>query len=387
MVRNPIAMATTRSTPPQAASRSRRHARNTPQRPPWRSGWQLGLTCAAWLACLPLAQAACQGNAPDSGYSHAPSTLNVRLDNDILGGTGQDQGYSNGLKITWVSPNIADYANDPCLPAPARAINRYLNWLQAGEFEQQNMVISFGQALFTPHDKDRTDLITTDRPYAAILALGIGYQARSHNTLRVSHLALGVVGPAALGKPIQNGVHKMLGSERFRGWDNQLHNEPIVQLMHERLYRIAGQPSRSGWGWDAIGHAGGALGNLAIHANIGGELRYGFRLPDDFGSSPLRPAGDNSAPPGAHSANDGWAGHAFVSIDARAVARDLTLDGNTFRSSHKVDKRHFVGEVGYGLSFTRGAWKVTLARYHRSREFNGQPKRPVFGSMTIGYQF
>ncbi|HBO7922078.1 TPA: lipid A deacylase LpxR family protein, partial [Pseudomonas aeruginosa] len=32
------------------------------------------------------------------------STLNLRMDNDLLGGTGQDQGYSNGILATLVSP-------------------------------------------------------------------------------------------------------------------------------------------------------------------------------------------------------------------------------------------------------------------------------------------
>ena len=39
-----------------------------------------------------------------------------------------------------------------------------------------------------------------------------------------------------------------------------------------------------------------SLGNFATYANAGGELRFGLRLPDDFGTAPLRPAGENTAP-------------------------------------------------------------------------------------------
>ena len=73
----------------------------------------------------------------------------------------------------------------------------------------------------------------------------------------------------------------------------------------------------------------------------------------------------------------------FFTFDARAVARDITLDGNTFRGSHRVDRRALVGDIGYGVALTRGKWKFALARYHRSREFEGQKQRPVFGSFTI----
>jgi hypothetical protein len=31
-------------------------------------------------------------------------TLNLRIDNDMFGGIGQDQGYSNGFLASWVSP-------------------------------------------------------------------------------------------------------------------------------------------------------------------------------------------------------------------------------------------------------------------------------------------
>ncbi|WP_313161330.1 lipid A-modifier LpxR family protein, partial [Stenotrophomonas sp.] len=55
----------------------------------------------------------------------------------------------------------------------------------------------------------------------------------------------------------------------------------------------------------------------------------------------------------------------------------------TFRNSHSVDKRHVVGQLGYGLAVMRGRWKFALARYHSTREFDGQKEAPVFGSFTI----
>ncbi|WP_234884508.1 lipid A-modifier LpxR family protein, partial [Xanthomonas perforans] len=51
--------------------------------------------------------------------------------------------------------------------------------------------------------------------------------------------------------------------------------------------------------------------------------------------------------------------------------------------SHSVDKRPFVGDVGYGLAVMYGRWKFALARYHRTREFDTQRETPVYGSFTI----
>lgn len=317
------------------------------------------------------------------------SALTLRVDNDMFGASGQDQGYTNGLQITATSPNLENYKNDPCLPLIAHGINRYLEWLQPTGFDQSNMVVSFGQLLFTPSDKRTRTLIQDDRPYAGILLASIGYNARNGQHLRSSHIRFGVVGPAALGFQVQNGWHKLFGIEQFKGWDNQLGNEPVFQLVHERMLRLGHEQdwhSRR-WGQDTILHWGGAAGNLASHVNAGAEWRFGWRLPDDFGSTPLRPAGENTAPPKSIRAQNEWRGHLFVTFDARWVINNITLDGNTFKNSHSVSKRPFVADVGYGLVVTKGLWKVAIARYHRTREFDTQKDLPVFGSVTLSKQF
>ena len=314
------------------------------------------------------------------------ATVNVRIDNDMFGGMGQDQGYSNGFLVSAVSPNLADYTDDPCLPRPARRLNRHLAWLQPDGFDEQNMIFGVGQLLYTPTDRNRTDLIADDRPYAAALLLSFGYNARKGDRLRTTQLRLGMVGPSAFGEQVQNRWHDVIGSDRFDGWDHQLRDEPVLQLIHERRKRLGRRETPGGWGWDLTRHWGGSLGNFATYANVGGEWRFGLRLPDDFGTAPLRPAGENNAPVRVL-ADFRWNGHLFVAVDARWVLYDITLDGNTFKSSHSVDKRPMVADIGYGVALHRGHWRFALARYHRTREFDGQEDIPVYGTFTIGRHF
>lgn len=310
-----------------------------------------------------------------------PPTVNFRVDNDLFG--GQDQGYSNGAQLTLVSPNLKDYTDDPCLPRLARWLNGYLDWLTPQGYEQQNMVVSFAHAIFTPTDFSRSDLIEDDRPYVGAFLVGFGYNARTGDQLNTTQLKLGIVGPAARGEQVQNEVHKIVGADRFRGWDNQLRDEPVFMLQHERMNRFAGAYDYGEWNWDAISHYGGAVGNLATFANVGGELRFGRYLPNDFGSTPLRPAGENTAPGSETAPGSIFRFHLFLTADARWVLRDITLDGNTWKDSHSVDKKPLVGYVGFGLAAMKGRWKFALARYQSSREFDGQKEAPVFGSFTI----
>ncbi|HEY0335270.1 MAG TPA: lipid A deacylase LpxR family protein [Stenotrophomonas sp.] len=339
------------------------------------------LAAALSALCLMPSLAKAADQCEQSTLDQTPPAINFRVDNDLFGGQDQDQGYSNGAAITFVSPNLTDYTDDPCLPRLARWVNRHVERLHPGEFQQQNMVFSLGQGIYTPSDYTRKDLIPDDRPYAGILMASFGYNARNDSHLRTTQLQLGVVGPWSLAEQAQNAIHELIGDDKFQGWDNQLHNEPLIGLVHERMWRYP-PVNASGWGWDFISHWGGALGNRATYANAGGELRFGWKLPDDFGSTPLRPAGENTAP-SQHGRSAGWSSHLFLTTDGRWVVRDITLDGNTFRNSHSVDKRPFVADLGYGLAIMRGRWKFALARYHRTREFETQKELPVYGSFTI----
>lgn len=126
--------------------------------------------------------------------------------------------------------------------------------------------------------------------------------------------------------------------------------------------------------------------SATTRANAGGEWRFGMHLPDDFGTAPLRPAGENTAPVHAPRTR-GWSSHLFVAVDARWVLHDITLDGNTFHSSHSVQKRSSVADIGYGAALYHGLWRVAIARYHRTQEFHGQEEVPVYGTITVGRRF
>lgn len=248
------------------------------------------------------------------------------------------------------------------------------------------MTMGIGQMMYTPTDRERRDLIADDRPYAGAVMLSVGYNARKGDHLRTTQLRLGMVGPAAKAGVVQSWWHGVIGADRFRGWHNQLGNEPVMQLLHERRRRVLRLEQSGGWGWDLAHHWGASLGNFATYANAGGEWRFGYHLPDDLGTAPLRPAGENTSPVRV-SRTDGWSGHLFAAVDVRWVLRDITLDGNTLRSSHSVEKRPFVADIGYGFAIYRGHWRLAAARYHRAREFRGQHEVPVYGTVTIGRRF
>jgi lipid A 3-O-deacylase len=168
-----------------------------------------------------------------------------------------------------------------------------------------------------------------------------------------------------------------------------LHTELGLQLVYEEKRRqglwTLPDTSRS----DLISHYGVSLGNVATYANAGFELRVGTGLPDDFGTSPIRPGGDNQAPmPAGASRRSASPGvHFFASLDARLVARNIFLDGNTLASSHHVNKRYGVADLSLGIAWRGRFGKIAYAYYLRSKEFNEQLSAQRFGSLTLSAEF
>lgn len=308
------------------------------------------------------------------------------MENDLFNGT--DSGYTSGVSFSWVSANLQDYLNDPCLPHWARQFNQFFEPTHPSPGTSRNMVITAGQLMFTPQDRTRTDVIRNDRPYAGWLYLGLGYNARNDQRMDSVEVNLGVVGPAALGQQSQNFIHDLRGIPRFNGWNNQLRNELGIQFVAERKKRIWEFKENTGTGFDAIAHYGTSLGNVKTYLNTGLTLRVG-RLPNDFGTSPIRPGGDSSTPLEGHITHHFSQGglHAFVSVDARLVARDIFLDGNTFADSPRIEKRRFVDDLAAGIAWQWPGGKLSYAQYRRSKEFCAQPNSHGYGSITLSIEY
>jgi hypothetical protein len=288
-----------------------------------------------------------------------------------------------------VSANLEDYVNDPCLPRWVRRLNRFSEWIHPGAFDSRNMVVTLGQAIYTPTDPNRRDVIKDDRPYAGWLYLGFAYNARTERWMETSEIDIGMIGPASLARQSQDFIHDLRGFERFQGWGNQLHDELGLQFVRERKDRVFQYADRDGPQMDAITHYGYSLGNVRTYLNAGIEMRIGSYLPNDFGTSPIRPAGDSNAPLSRYTsrrmANSGM--HLFLSLDGRAVAHDIFLDGNTFSDSHSVDKEYFVGDVAAGIAWQWPGGKITYAQYWRSKEFRTQQHGQSFGSVTLSLEY
>jgi len=308
----------------------------------------------------------------------------INDENDRFGSAGTDRYYTNGIKLSCVPAQTPAWAD--------RLGDRLRDWEGRPVNDRRRVVFSLGQNIYTPQDIERSDLIAEDRPYGGWLYLGLGIHDRQGSHLDSSELILGMVGPQSYAGDTQIWWHKnIIGLENTRepkGWDNQLENEFGLVLIRERKWRVMARQFGGALGFDAITHLGGAFGNIYTYGNTGGEVRFGWHLPEDFGSSQSRPAGDASVFSGAgcHDNPADFAVHFFARLDGRLILRNIFIDGNTFAHSHSVDRDPWVADLSAGTSLT--VWKnfnLTFTHVYRTKEFKNQPLSHIFGSITLSY--
>lgn len=339
----------------------------------------------------------------------------ARLENDLFAGT--DQNYTSGLAFTLISHDITGRLHPKCLPLPVRLYAELIKLLNPDFWSEaensaytQNVVIKFGQSMFTPKDSARTDVILDDRPYAGLLYLGLSWNRRKHRPqtnleiLDTREITLGVIGPLSLAEQSQNIVHDAIGSDRFLGWQQQLKNEPAIQLAFDRKFRDYREVGAiiPGFSADSIRSLGIRLGNIETAATLGIEGRIGWNLPNDFGSYPIRPGAENRPPSAASirgNANDANAAankprpgiHLFGTLETKFVAYDFSLDGNLFRSSHSVNRLPWVAQAAVGISaqiiLAGHGFKLALMRVYRTREFEEQSTNQTYGSVALSIEF
>ena len=295
--------------------------------------------------------------------------LITQIENDLWGGS--DENYTSGLRALYAVPSPTE-------------------WLDA-----DLLTISVAQLIFNPTDIYRKVPDPDDRPYAGYLHLGLALHNIDWGLRRRDSfgLDLGVVGPSSLGESAQKAYHDVKDIDPPIGWEEQIKDEPIAQLSYEIQIRpsYVDTPDRDGWGWDNLVLGAATIGNGFIYAEAGTEVRAGLNLAPRWATSLVSPGAAASSPlpwaEGIVAGKPKLSVETFAGARGRLVGRDITLDGNTFRDSNRLDKNYAVADLYAGAGWGYGWFSMTFTEAYRSPEFEGQDGGQFFGSLTVNIRF
>ena len=301
--------------------------------------------------------------------------LTVNTENDSYTNSGDDN-YTNGLRVAWLDasfkpPAVAEWLADqlPVLDATKPMLVQY----------------SLGQNMYTPKDITRATAQPNDRPWAGFLYGSMALTSGDREQVDDVELNVGIVGPSALAGEAQRLIHRLGDYRKPRGWDNQLHDEPALNLMMQRRWPTLWEATVADTAFYLSPHVGAAVGNVYTHAATGVTLRWDSRA-DAVIDNPMRV---RPSPPGTgyFQTSPHPVVSLFVGAEGRAVARNIFLDGNTFRDSPHVNKKNLVADLQAGTMLTYDRFQAGYTVVYRTQEFYGQPSGEMFGGFNFAVKF
>ncbi len=303
-----------------------------------------------------------------------PAVLRVQADNDAFNfwlppWERSDHEYTSGVR--------GSLGYDGHLPLIGRLMPRL--GVSCGAMAPcATHVFTIGQAIFTgpTGPKSETpaasasplDADARARPNAGWLYLQAS--ERDSTAARATELsvAVGVVGPQALGETMQRFFHSLAPEfQRPVDWSRQLPFEPGMVVRYTRTDFARPWVDNALWRAIAYTSAGAAVGTIVTEGVLGAGIRTDAWLPG-FERKWYVPRVEVSA--------DGR---------VRGVLRDEFLDGAFFRSSERVERLPVVVEQTISVGFR---WRRLALAYrvsHSGRQYKGQEDETSWG--TIGAEW
>jgi lipid A 3-O-deacylase len=311
---------------------------------------------------------------------NSPSLLSAVEENSRLAAHGNDRHYTNGIMLSYTTEPLSDKS---IWNAPTRWLGESTFLFHPQTFETDDRLewIILGQSIFTPQNHQASDPSLNDRPYAGWLYTGLNFiQESDAQQLTSLEFLGGVVGPWALGREFQNSFHGLFGFATVRGWNFQLGNEFGFTASWERKWRFNHELGQ-GYSWEIIPDAGLTAGNVFTYAEAGFLVRIGRGLKADWGPEMIRPGYSGSSYFSGERAGVKFGWDFFFGTQARAVAWNIFLDGNTFQNSRSVVKEPVVADLIVGAElFSMGGFRFGFSLVTRTPEFRKQTGMDNFGS-------
>ena len=257
----------------------------------------------------------------------------------------------------------------------------------------QNKVLGFelGQKMFTPESGsianyegvDNTSLI--DRPFAAYLYIGstLNLLYKDESSLKLS-AQIGVVGPVALGKQLQDFVHNTFGFYPPSGWQYQIDNDPELNLSTE-YRRLLARTSSFDVSLDAYGN----LGNGFSGAGLGPVFRLG-NFNQLFNSITTQSTVTHNTATAPLHKNEIFF---YYKPMFNYVAYDATIQGSLFEKKSAnskeitLDKEPFVLTNQFGVAFTANRFEFDIAAIFQSKTDKEMTLSEQWGTITGLYRF
>ena len=277
------------------------------------------------------------------------SVISLHEENDFFGlAKNKDMMYSQGLALKYFgsdndAPQLLKSATSII---PSLSVN---NGLKANKY-----TLEAGQQMYTPDNIRESEPITDQNPYVGLLYGKIGKEEITLEEKKWSNLMVGTTGENSLAGQTQRFIHDLIDNQRPNGWEHQVDNE--IVFMHQSgfeardllvQYKTNKLEQSSGYNLNL------GTWQTSVEIFIAHHFGQGYEL---FSQS-----------------EHCWSWRFYNRPFAKLVARDMTMDGNTFHKSEvTVDRIPFVYGNKFGIIFEYDGYALELGGTTQSKIYEEQ---------------
>lgn len=305
--------------------------------------------------------------------------VNLSWDNDLL--TGTDRGYTNGVRLAHLTDTAEE--TDGKSARFARILRDELSFLSGiGASDSKHAVtLSLRQLMVTPEDITVAEPQFNDIPYAGHLSLSGTLWSWSADTITGFGTHIGVIGPESGAESIQKWVHKATGSDKPRGWDNQLGTDVVggVQAAHGRKLLQTGQSDNIEQRVSVIGS--GLLSSFRTSAKTGLIWQLGRHLPMNFAPDYAGTSSTIALPGSFTESGSSWS--VFIGFGVEYVGYSY-IDDNA--DSYRFDEGPLIGQLGLGATWQWNHLQASVTLRASTSEDERHKDNFSFGTLSLSWK-
>ena len=309
-----------------------------------------------------------------------PGAFSISWDNDLL--TGSDKGYTNGGRLSYLSPSAEN--NNDCEMCLARKARDALDWLPViGQVGNAHALsFSLSQLMVTPENIQASGPIYKNLPYVGYLSGSVTLWSWSSESVTGYGIGLGVVGPNSGAEATQKWVHKLTGSTNPNGWGNQLGTDLIGEFHAFHARRLFRDNIGSGMHQEMAWVTGGRLSNFVSSGELGISWRIGTNLPANIIPDYAGASSTIGLPGSLNAPGPGWS--AFIGLGMEVIPYSY-LEEQSGR--YDYDQRPVVGLGGVGVSWHAPGIQIAITLRATTSQVENNKDALSFGTVSAAYRF
>lgn len=288
--------------------------------------------------------------------------ISFTTDNDLYVSFNRDRYYTNGMFLNY----------------------RYISKIKNTKLEKKIFEWEIGHEMFTPNKSIVQSIDEHDRPFAGYLygSLGVKNVYKNNKILNYT-LQIGVIGPNAFGKELQDFIHGIYGFKTATGWQFQIKNAFALNFDLDYIHFLGKNDANT---IDASWVNTARIGTVYTNVSSGFYVRFGLNPLEKIINSIAFNTNLNDDTTSSTRAIESFF---FIKPTLRYAFYDATLQGSYLNETSLVTKEIIpvVFDLEIGLKFTANRFNFGYTFNYNTSKSEGlrYTYGNKYGTLNINY--